>query len=116
MYGYSTPQVLDGAEPIQVTFGTEERKRKTCTLHRSRRSFLDDLELTDTTKCHARSRGNMELDYFLNLTFFSFGIPGRKYTSEIRQKMSVRRPCFRCFAKYGGYTTAKEYEGQNYGK
>lgn len=83
VYVYSTSQVLDAEESVQVASGTKGRERKMCTLHRLMRMVVDDLESIYTAEVYARSKSIMKLNYFLILKAYCCDIPEGTDVSKI---------------------------------
>lgn len=68
VYGYTLSQVLHTEESSEVTFITERSMKEICTLHRSMRMDLEDLESACTVGVRAKSKRNTKLNCLVIIT------------------------------------------------
>lgn len=64
IYGYIPSQVLDAAKPIQVTSGTDRRKKMMFILHRFMCMVLGDLKSSCSAGLDTFTTNNMKLNCF----------------------------------------------------
>lgn len=96
VYGYSTSELRDAEESLQLTSGTKGRERKLCSLHPSMRTVPENLESAYTVGFMARSKSNMVLICFPIFVCYFSVIPAVKDVSRIQDEPPVRRSCVCC--------------------